>query len=65
MTIWIMPEFDRKEWAVCLFWLQGGKHDAAPTDRNSRLLERQWGTLGHTNFLEGQEHQQDHRANSI
>ena len=39
MTIWIMPEFDRKGMAVCLFWLQGGKHDKAPTDRNSRLLE--------------------------
>ena len=39
MTIWIMPEFDRKGMAVCLFWLQGSKHDKAPTDRNSRLLE--------------------------
>ena len=22
MTFWIIPEFDRQEWAVCLFWLQ-------------------------------------------
>ena len=34
-----MPIFDIKGWAVCLFWLQGGKHDKAPTDKNSRLLE--------------------------
>ena len=34
MTIWIMPEFDREGCSVCLFWLQGGKHDEAPTDKN-------------------------------
>ena len=31
MTIWILPESDRKGWAVCLFWLQGGNQDDAPT----------------------------------
>ena len=35
MTVWIMPEFDKEGWAVCLFWLQGGKHDEAPTDKKS------------------------------
>ena len=40
-----MPEFDRKGCAICLFWLQGGKHDEAPTDRNSRLIEPQRGPL--------------------
>ena len=34
MTIWIMPEFDREGRAVCQFWLQGGKHNVTPTDKN-------------------------------
>ena len=42
-SCWIKPEFDRQGWAVCLFWLQGGKHDEALTDRNSRLTEPQQG----------------------
>ena len=41
-----MPEFDSKGWAVCLFWLQGGKHDKAPTDRNLSLLKPQLATFG-------------------
>ena len=35
MTFWIIPEFDREGWAVCLFWLQGGKHNEAPKEENS------------------------------
>ena len=34
MTIRIMPEFDREGRAVCQFWLQGGKHNVTPTDKN-------------------------------
>ena len=33
MTFWIMPEFDRDGWGVCLFWLQGGKDNETPTDK--------------------------------
>ena len=29
-----MPEFDREGRAVCQFWLQGGKHNVTPTDKN-------------------------------
>ena len=39
MTIWIMPEFDREGLAVCLFWLQGSKHDETPTGKKSRLFK--------------------------
>ena len=54
-----------KRWAVCLFWLQGGKHDDAPTDRNSRLIEGQWGTaFGPPPFSEERD-QQDPRADSM
>ena len=35
MTLWIMPEFDKEGRAVCQFWLQGGKHNVTPTDKNS------------------------------
>ena len=45
MTIWIIPELDRKGWAVCLFWLQGGEHDEAPTDRNSCLIKTEQETF--------------------
>ena len=34
MTIGIMPESNRKGRAVCQFWLQGGKHNVTPTDKN-------------------------------
>ena len=34
MTIGIMPESDRKGKSVCQFWLQGGKHNVTPTDKN-------------------------------
>ena len=34
MTIGIMLESDRKGRAVCQFWLQGGKHNVTPTDKN-------------------------------
>ena len=34
MTNQIMPEFDREGRAVCQFWLQGGKHNVTPTDKN-------------------------------
>ena len=35
MTIWIMPEFDTEGRAVCLFWLQGGKHNKTPTEKKT------------------------------
>ena len=34
MTIGIMPESDREGRAVCQFWIQGGKHNVTPTDKN-------------------------------
>ena len=34
MTTGIMPESDREGRAVCQFWLQGGKHNVTPTDKN-------------------------------
>ena len=34
MTVGIMPESDRKRRAVCQFWLQGGRHNVTPTDKN-------------------------------
>ena len=34
MTVGIMPESNRKGRAVCQFWLQGGKHNVTPTDKN-------------------------------
>ena len=34
MTFWIMPEFTREGRAVCQFWLQGGKHNVTPRDKN-------------------------------
>ena len=34
MTVGIIPESDRKGRAVCQFWLQGGKHNVTPTDKN-------------------------------
>ena len=36
MTIWIMPESDREGWPVCLFWLQGGKHNEPADKKTSR-----------------------------
>ena len=35
-----MPEFDREGWAVCLFWLQGGKHNETPTDKKKLVRKR-------------------------
>ena len=47
MTNWIMPEYDREGWAVCLFWLQGGKHIETPTDKkNLSVRDPPWGTFG-------------------
>ena len=40
MTIFNMPEFDREGWAVCLFWLQGGKHNETPTDKKKLVRTR-------------------------
>ena len=34
MTFGIIPESDSKGRAVCQFWLQGGKHNVTPTDKN-------------------------------
>ena len=38
MTLWIMPESDREGRAVCQFWLQGGKHNETPTDKNESFM---------------------------
>ena len=40
-----MPEFDRDGRAVCQFWLQGGKHNVTPTDKNPSD-ESHFGDLG-------------------
>ena len=44
-----MPEFDREGRTVCQFWLQGGKHNETPTDKNESFmaLESPWRPLGH------------------
>ena len=34
MTIRIMPEIDRERRAVSQCWLQAGKHNVTPTDKN-------------------------------
>ena len=34
MTIGIMGNPTEKGRAVCQFWLQGGKHNVTPTDKN-------------------------------
>ena len=34
MTIGIIPKSDRKGRAVCQSWLQSGKHNVTPTDKN-------------------------------
>ena len=34
MTVGIIPESDRKGRAVCQSWLQGGKYNVTPTDKN-------------------------------
>ena len=34
MTVGIMPESDGEVRVVCQFWLQGGKHNVTPTDKN-------------------------------
>ena len=38
MTLWIMPEFDREGRAVCHFWLQSGKHNETPVDKNESFM---------------------------
>ena len=43
MTLGIIPESDRKGRAVCQSWLQGGKHNVTPTDKNSVRRESPWG----------------------
>ena len=45
MTIGIMPESDRKGRAVCQFWLQGGKHNVTPTDKNPSDESHPWDLL--------------------
>ena len=42
MTVRMNPEFGRLGWAVCLFWVLGGKHDEAPTDRKETSDLRAW-----------------------
>ena len=42
MTVGIIPQSDRKGRAVCQFWLQGGKHNVTPTDKNPSD-ESPWG----------------------
>ena len=34
MTVGIMPESDRKREGSLSVWLQGGKHNVTPTDKN-------------------------------
>ena len=47
MTVWTMPEFDREGWAVCLFWLQGGKYNETPTNKKkTNPYESPLGTFG-------------------
>ena len=51
MTFQMNPEFDRQGWAVCLFWLQGSKHDGVSTDRKTSnpepdLKRRKWEPVG-------------------
>ena len=36
MTLGIIPESDRKGRAVCQSWLQDGKHNVTPTNKNFR-----------------------------
>ena len=43
MTLGIIPESDREGRAVCQSWLQGGKHNVTPTDKNSVIRESPWG----------------------
>ena len=43
MTLGIIPESDREGRAVCQSWLQGGKHNVTPTDKNSVSRESPWG----------------------
>ena len=44
MTVWIIPESDREGGAVCQFWLQGGKHNETPTDKNLVWCDPPWGS---------------------
>ena len=64
MTVWIVPEFDRELWAVCLFWLQGGKHDEALTDKSLACSSPRGGRLDPPPFG-GEGDQQNPRAYSI
>ena len=34
-----MPELDREGGAVCLFWLQGSKHNETPTDKKNPSVQ--------------------------
>ena len=45
MTLGIIPESDREGRAVCQSWLQGGKHNVTPTDKNSVSRESPWDLL--------------------
>ena len=40
-----MPEFDREGRAVCLFWLQGGKHNETSTNKK-KCVHIPRGTIG-------------------
>ena len=48
-----MPEFDREGWAVCLFWLQGGKHNETPTEKKQLVCP--WVTFGPPSPFKGNE----------
>ena len=45
MTIWIMPELDGEERAVCQYWLQLGIHNETNTDKKKKLVRTRapWG----------------------
>ena len=47
-----MPESDREGRAVCQFWLKGGNHNEAPTDKRTRPLRAPLETSGPTPFKE-------------
>ena len=51
MTVGIMPVSDRKGREVCQSWLQGGKHNVTPTDKNPSDESHRGDLLTHPPFL--------------
>ena len=65
MTIGIMPESDRKGRTVCQFWLQGGKHNVTPTDKNPSDESHPGDLLTYPPFLGRKEDYKVPRKNSL